>query len=117
MRAAPSKSISPSASPISKCSRGWWFQVGLAPMTGVTTLPASSEPTGTSSSGMFGRRDRASFSAASTWRLSSSSAGIEFLSSATSALSCSASSLFFCAMAAPISFDAALRRDCMSCSD
>ena len=83
----------------------------------ISTLSCSSLPTGTSSSGMLGmtaaRRPapcRAARSSASpSWH-----EGLDLATSAFSVFGLSPSS--FCAMALPISLEAALRRSCASCS-
>ena len=52
--AARSKSIRPSASPISKCSFAQFGRGGTSPTLRISTLSCSSLPTGTSSSGTLG---------------------------------------------------------------
>ncbi len=79
-------------------------------------MACSSGPTGTSSSGTLGMVASASSSALSSSRLLASASPRKVFSSATSAISFAAVASSFCALALPISFDAALRRACASSS-
>ena len=114
--AARSKSIMPSASPISKCSLTQFGRAGTSPTMRLTTLSCSSWPTGTSSSGMLGNTASASFSPLSSSRSRASPFWMNALISLTSPLSFSAIAASPERMALPISFEAALRRSCLTCS-
>ena len=116
--AAASKSISPSASPMSKCSFGLKpsGNFGGAPWRRTSTLSFSSLPTGTSASGRLGMAASSLSSAAPASRSAASSSGIVALRPATSARRSFAAAASFLAIAAPISFEAALRRSCAFCS-
>ena len=116
--AAASKSMRPSASPISKCSLGLnpSGKLGGAPWRRTSTLSFSSLPSGVSSSGRLGIAASSASSAALACRSASSSSGIFAFASATSARKSSAATVSLRAIAAPICFEAALRRSCARCS-
>ena len=114
IRAAASKSSSPSASP-----RSAWSLAG-PPSRGVpqrltSTLALSSSPSGTSSAARFCCLASRSRSFAPTSRSVASAAAISPFRLSTSAFSRSASAMSFLAIAAPIAFDAAFRFDSPSC--
>ena len=113
---AASKSIRPSASPISKCCFGVKSSRAGVPTLRTSTLPVSSAPSGTSARGRFGMTSRAALISASSLRSSSSPLAIVSLRSATSAINRAAVASSFAPLALPISFEAAFRRDCASCS-
>ncbi len=113
---AVSKSIRPSASPMSKCSFGAKSTARGSPTRRNSTLSFSSRPSGTSSSGVLGISASALSSAKIASRSSASNSASAVFKSPTSifkALARSASPAF---IAAPISFDAALRRSCVACA-
>jgi hypothetical protein len=114
--AATSKSIRPSASPISKCCFGSKSNSRGLPSLRTSTLAVSSGPTGTSSAGTLGMAASASSSSRSISFAAASASGIRSLIPATSPISASARASSFAFLASPISFDAALRRSCNPCS-
>ena len=110
--AATAKSIWPSPSPIATWSRAVKENSRMSPQLRRSRLSASSAPSGTSASRMFGNPIRCESSSDARRPSSSSSAGMRDLMSLTSAISASASSpLDF---RTPISLEAWFRRDCMS---
>jgi hypothetical protein len=115
-RAARSKSISPSNSPISKCSLAQFGRGGTRPTLRSSRLSCSSLPTGTSSSGRFGTTAAKSRSSRSRRRSSASAPARNALISLTSAFSRSAVAASPARIALPISREAALRRSWRSCS-
>ncbi len=118
--AAASKSIMEkplgtfSASPRSAWSFGLLIPFGV-PQRLFSRLPCSSAPSGTSSSGRFGRPIRMSSSAARFVFSSASAASMAVFASATSAIRRAASASSFLAFACPISFEFALRALSASC--
>ena len=114
--AARSKSIRPSASPISKCSFTQFGRGATRPTLRTSTLSCSSAPTGTSSSGTLGSTASTSSSALSLSRSACSAPARNALISLTSSFSRSASAMSLLRMALPISLEAALRRSCLVCN-
>ncbi len=110
--AAPVSKSSPSGGPRSACSCGSNAKLRCWPQRDSSRLAVSSAPSGTSSSGMLGSAASSASSSAPSARSSSSSAGSVSLSCATSALSASAVAMSPLPIAAPIAFDASLRRAC-----
>jgi hypothetical protein len=108
----------PSASPISKCSFGLWFQPGLLAdhFADFSTLSCSSLPTGTSSAECWGcATARREFGVELALLLLG--AGSEVLDLGDLGLQLVGQlGMSSGAMALPISLEAALRRDCMSCA-
>ena len=113
--AARSKSIMPSVSPISKCSRVQLERGLTSPTLRTSTLSCSSAPTGTSRSGTLGMTASASSSALSSSRSMASAPDSHSLMAVTSPFSSSALAASPERMALPISFEAALRRSWRSC--
>ena len=113
MRLAAAKSISPSASPISTWSLASKSKLLGSPTLRISRLALSSAPMGTAALATLGRPASRSRSRASRSRSASSRSRSSFLSPATSSTSARTSSPR--ALAAPISFDARLRRACSSC--
>ena len=109
--AARSKSIRPSASPISKCSLGLKpsSKVGRVPMTRASTLSCSSAPSGTSSSGRLGSSSSATSSASTAAVSAAAAPSVSALISATRAFSSSARAKSFLPMAWPTSLERRLR--------
>src|SRR5271166_937950 len=113
--AAASKSMRPSAAPISKCSFGLnpSGNFGGSPQRGRTsTLSFSSLPSGTSSNGRLGISASASSSRLFASLALASNSGSTALTPATSARKSAAATSSLRAMARPICFEAALRRSC-----
>ena len=84
--------------------------IGLAAILLAGLPEGSSTPSGTSSAGRLGIRASTSWSSRDACFSSASSAGMVFLSSATSAISARAPASFLARLASAISFEAALRR-------
>ena len=108
--AAVSKSISPSASPRSKCCFGSKANAGRSPTRRSSTFAASSSPTGTSSNGRLGITSSAAVSASSAPFCSVSSSPSRCFIAPTLAMTSATSRPS--AFALPMSFDSALRSDC-----
>ena len=89
---------------------------GGAPWRRTSTLSCSSLPSGTSASGRLGIAASSRSSAAAAAFSCASISGIATLSRPTSCLSVSASAASLRPIAAPISFEAALRRSCAFCN-
>ena len=105
--AAVSKSIRPSASPMSKCSLGVKSNAGLSPQVRISSFAASSAPSGTSASGRLGSSAIVVSSTISAALASISASASAFLVSDTLAIRSPASSPL--ALSAPTSFDSLLR--------
>ena len=114
-RAPVSKSM-PRAGAMSACSLGAKSKSRGLPQRLTSTFSSSLAPSGTSAPGRLGMISNAAFNSSASLSARASIAGISSLSAATSAFSASAASLSPLPMAAPISLDASLRRDCATCT-